>query len=197
MKIRSLFALSALSLASICSSMAHATVVNISTSLNGNPVVFADPTPGITDVGTTLQLAAGTYRVAAVDTSFAGAQYTAALRFSGVSVPTVGYEWNHFISINGAAGVKHGYGEGAPSQDGDYQATAALAFAHAPAAYQFTLSNPSAVTFYWRDSEFGDNSGGISLNVTAVPEPESYALMLAGLGMLGFLARRKQAKKLG
>jgi PEP-CTERM motif len=29
--------------------------------------------------------------------------------------------------------------------------------------------------------------------ITAVPEPETYAMMLAGLGMLGFLARRKKA----
>lgn len=32
---------------------------------------------------------------------------------------------------------------------------------------------------------------------TPVPEPETYAMMLAGLGMLGFLARRKNAQKLG
>jgi len=32
-----------------------------------------------------------------------------------------------------------------------------------------------------------------NLILTAVPEPETYALMLAGLGLLGFLARRRQA----
>ena len=30
-----------------------------------------------------------------------------------------------------------------------------------------------------------------TLNVTAVPEPESYALFLAGLGLMGFIARRR------
>jgi hypothetical protein len=37
--------------------------------------------------------------------------------------------------------------------------------------------------------------GGIyngAISVTAVPEPETYAMMLAGLGALGFLARRRR-----
>ena len=32
----------------------------------------------------------------------------------------------------------------------------------------------------------------LSVNVTAVPEPETYALMLAGLGLVGFVARRRR-----
>lgn len=30
------------------------------------------------------------------------------------------------------------------------------------------------------------------MSVTAVPEPETYGMMLAGLGMLGFMARRRK-----
>lgn len=33
---------------------------------------------------------------------------------------------------------------------------------------------------------------GVSLQVTAVPEPESYAMLLAGLGLIGAIARRRQ-----
>lgn len=32
----------------------------------------------------------------------------------------------------------------------------------------------------------------LSVDVTPVPEPETYALMLAGLGVVGFLARRRK-----
>ena len=32
-------------------------------------------------------------------------------------------------------------------------------------------------------------------NVAAVPEPETYAMLLAGLGVLGYVRRRKQQKE--
>jgi hypothetical protein len=35
----------------------------------------------------------------------------------------------------------------------------------------------------------------IALLATAVPEPETYGMMLGGLGLIGFAARRKAAKK--
>jgi hypothetical protein len=41
---------------------------------------------------------------------------------------------------------------------------------------------------------FTINNGGGNLNFAQpIPEPETYALMLAGLGAVGFMARRRRS----
>lgn len=40
----------------------------------------------------------------------------------------------------------------------------------------------------------GKFTGSIGVQVTPVPEPETYAMMMAGLGALGFLARRRNSR---
>jgi hypothetical protein len=42
------------------------------------------------------------------------------------------------------------------------------------------------------DADYDDMVVGI--RVVAIPEPESYALMLAGLAAVGFIARRRQGR---
>ena len=51
--------------------------------------------------------------------------------------------------------------------------------------------------FFW-DTNPSDNAGSILVNVTAnanvaaVPEPETYAMLLVGLGLVGAIARRRK-----
>ncbi|MBK9347554.1 MAG: PEP-CTERM sorting domain-containing protein [Burkholderiales bacterium] len=40
----------------------------------------------------------------------------------------------------------------------------------------------------------GGASYGGNIGVTAVPEPETYAMLLAGLGLMGAIARRRNNK---
>ena len=48
--------------------------------------------------------------------------------------------------------------------------------------------------FYW-DTFTADNSGSVLANIAVVPEPGSIALMLAGLGIVGGLSRRRGAHR--
>jgi len=70
----------------------------------------------------------------------------------------------------------------------------------------FGTMDGDTFTPYTKDGEFdfvlGFNDGStndadyddlvVGFNVTTVPEPETYALMLAGLGVVGFVARRRR-----
>ena len=48
--------------------------------------------------------------------------------------------------------------------------------------------------FGWYINATDAQTGLASLTVTVVPEPESYAMLMAGLGLMGFVARRRQKK---
>jgi len=68
-------------------------------------------------------------------------------------------------------------------------ATPAVGFGLAPGVYPLTLTGTNSASM-------GSYGGNLALTPavppTPVPEPESYALLLAGLGMVGLLTRRRR-----
>jgi hypothetical protein len=62
----------------------------------------------------------------------------------------------------------------------------------------FSASNPLTAGTYRLDvagtSPSGSGSYGVAAVLTPVPEPETYAMMLAGLGLMGFIARRRKQR---
>jgi hypothetical protein len=65
----------------------------------------------------------------------------------------------------------------------------------------FTFSAPTTVTLKFKAEGNSDSMGGSLDNVslskitTPVPEPESYAMMIAGLGLMGAIARRRKQRQ--
>lgn len=53
--------------------------------------------------------------------------------------------------------------------------------------YDYLGSQP---VYQWNN--LGQGTGDYQINVTSVPEPETYAMLLAGLGLVGWAARRRQ-----
>ena len=57
--------------------------------------------------------------------------------------------------------------------------------------YKGSTATGGTLHLYFWDTFYGDNAGSIAATVTTVPEPASIALMLAGLGIIGGLSRRR------
>lgn len=60
----------------------------------------------------------------------------------------------------------------------------------APGAYQLVVSGVNSLTQ-------ASYSGNLAISVSPVPEPETYAMLMAGLGIVGFISRRKSGDKSG
>ena len=163
---------------------------------------------GVTNASTnganavTLNLDAGVYNL-----NFVEGAFTAFTRFSSVTgcdglgaKCVTGFENSARYVIDGTTFL---FGDGAasgglgPQATGGYYSTAAQSFAASSAfTSTFSLAAPGSVSFYLFDDILGDNSGGVSLAVAAVPEPATWMLMLLGMAGVGFSMRRKEKQTL-
>lgn len=145
----------------------------------------------------TVSLAGGTYEV-----KFVQDEFTAFSRWNNSSncnslgeACRRGFENSAAISFGaetlyfGHRDAAGGYGPFPPL----YFATASQSLADvAGLSMRFTLDSAQDVSFYIRDNPAGDNRGGVSLSVDAVPEPATWAMMIAGFGMVGMGMRRRK-----
>lgn len=189
----------------IVGTSAGAAVVNLDVTTSMASLAAADPLNpyagygGIAVTYQDLTLAAGTYTATPIAPPATGASFVAATRWnytdgcnvSGVHCQ-VGWANSYYLKVGSDAPIAVG-----PNPAGGYAPvyfqTANLAFANAVAA-SFTVTSPGTnVRFYWLDDTWTDNAGGISLNVSPVPEPGQWAMMAAGLAFVGVIARRRRA----
>lgn len=160
-----------------------------------------------------LVLAAGTYRVQPVGTASGGAWdavnmwgETTCLDPGGCALtrPTSLKGWVHWYEVYSndlasftvSAGPMESVFNGATGRTGWSAGVEflypdpSLALAHAVSS-TFTLASSGPVGFAIGDSFLPDNLGGLSLEVSPVPEPSEYLMLLAGLGVVGAMARRR------
>ncbi len=85
-----------------------------------------------------------------------------------------------------------------PDSDVTVSLGSAGIFTAQPGGYSFAFNNVAAGNYLLGVkgyNEIGSTAVSATYSVTAVPEPETYAMMLLGLGAVGFLSRRRRATK--
>ncbi len=111
------------------------------------------------------------------------------LTFSGAGVDYVSFLWGSPDMFNSLTVNSTGSGQvftatslGFPVTNGDQSFNQAV---------QFTaLAGAKITSLVFSSSDNAFESANFS--ITPIPEPETYALMMAGLGVMGFVARRRR-----
>lgn len=82
--------------------------------------------------------------------------------------------------------------DGNTSPDASYAIVAGDGIQTTQGSFQYILHFDDPGMNVNGDSDFDDLLVGV--NISPIPEPETYALLLAGLGMMGYMARRRRAE---
>ena len=171
MKLKSLIAATVLGAASIGSACAAAYSIDLNNTGTNVWTASYGATPVIGDFTDTFTFSPSATAGSFVQTFLANVSYTGAdnmaVTFSSVSLNSIALT---DVSTSTPFGAFHG---------------ALLA------PTEILIGAPLVLTVMG-NSKGGSYAGDFNLTLAPVPEPETYAMMLAGLGILGFLARRRK-----
>ncbi len=120
---------------------------------------------------------------------------------SGFNTYQITEQWDYLSGVL-APGVYNGVMVGSPYSVGTFGSSgtdpAQVRLWHSSnLPFLNTLPNGNwKYTHTWTNvsDSFDTVSGSVNFTVAAIPEPETYAMMLAGLGLMGFMARRRKQK---
>ena len=116
----------------------------------------------------------------------------AAANSATYAVGTEGYAGGLAFADNGAGGLNFSnagtFASNSYANGLSFMRINAPATTIAPSTYTPYLDGTASVKLYL------DGNNALNIAVTAVPEPESFAMLLAGLGLMGAIARRRNKK---
>lgn len=115
-------------------------------------------------------------------TSYGGG--ATALSFSGINTSLSSGAYIAYLTVAGVGSPADSVGLAGSTSDGGLGG--GFRFLNSNGTDPLTL-NAAWNSWYVPSMQF-------TANIAPVPEPETYAMMLAGLGMLGFMARRRKLK---